>query len=210
MPARCSASSRNRPPAFAIRRADPHARPRCALPPPTSRRLRPSKSPGVRRHLSYRLPGYDSPPCTPGGRPRSKRRQLAPLDSFQNPTVVRGLLGNQVVLRRNNLPPSVTLLPSIGELVSTLECLALLVAALQVQNTGNHMDVAKIVELHSFVSRPLNSVRSGDALDDVTSAHDHSILRINEVRSEQLIEGARITLHESSCPLIFELKRCAR
>src|SRR3954471_1180345 len=95
--------------------------------------------------------------------------------------------GNQVVLRSDYLPLRIASLPRIGEAITSVER-ALLPPAPQMQNAGDHLDVAEVVHPHALVTGPVDAIRARHTPDDVASTHQRRILRVNEVRGEQPLE----------------------
>jgi hypothetical protein len=61
------------------------------------------------------------------------------------------------------------------------------------------------MNLHSFVPRPLDTIRPGDALDHVVAIHDRCVFRVNEARREEAVECSSVALYQSCRPLVFEL-----
>src|SRR3954465_3330061 len=116
-------------------------------------------------------------------------------------------VGDEVVLGRNYLPlPVVASLPGIGEPIASVEA-AISSLAPQMQYAGNGLDVAELMNSHSLVARPADPVGPSHAPDHIAPAHQRSIFRINEVRSQQMLEGACVTLHHCGGPLILEPDR---
>src|SRR5437763_844756 len=84
-----------------------------------------------------------------------------------------------------------SLLPRIGELVPPVEQ-TLLSLSFEVQYPGDDVYIPEVVELHTFVSRPLDVLGAGHTLHHVSASHDRGILGVDEVRREQPVECAGI------------------
>src|SRR6185369_8662678 len=161
MPDRCTASWHNRRQASAIRRAGLRVLRRCA-------HLSPTQCQRLQRRSRAAQNRSSNPPSWPFPHwcSRTKQRVERPAALLFS----RSLLPNQVILRRNYLPASVLALPSIGELIPTIERTALSLSA-QMQHSGDHVHVAEVVQLHPFVARPFDVIRACNAPDDITASH---------------------------------------
>src|SRR5712671_7425435 len=78
------------------------------------------------------------------------------------------------------------------------------------KHSGDDVDVTEIVEPHSLVAGPFNAIGSSDALDHIVSCHHGGVFRVDKIRREQSIEGARVALDQCRRPLILELDRRKR